>query len=399
MCKPVVSLTTFSPAMRGLIKLIRLKKDLEYKGEKPFVLFLGNGASISSGVPPWGQIIDEIVEGFMPSQVMTHEEKLQQLWNILDNYLNESNRALELEKYVLGKHPSRGYACLAQLVKNGFFDSIFSTNFDPYLEDSLMDAGLRTDGFTKLIVGVFKEEEILKGLMYPRPKIKIVKLHGDLGLRHIAVTREQTFQFHEEIEDALKTYFTQHDVIIFGHSMRDNDLTRCIERKGGLIWYVNPSKPKPDDFIAQAMATRRCAENTIDGDEARFDNFFCALASEVGLPLPPLQKAHYMVENEYLQRRVTIPYLTQEGMQRKVDCYIKETSPSTTIDFGDYVKLKVTTEFGHCPRCPDAEQTPINYSFEVGWSDKFTGYDPIACKRGHLFLVGKNMKWMLDRIQ
>lgn len=375
--------------MRRLIELIRLRKK---KGER-YILLLGNGASISSGVPPWEKIIEEIIRMFGSGSTATREE----LYNILDR-CTALDRVLILEEHIAGKRPSRGYGCLAQLIKNNYFFLIFTTNFDPYLEDSLMDIGLRPGhDFIKLIVSVRKEEQILEALTYEKPKTKILKLHGDLLSRHIAITREETFQFHEEIEKVLKTYFTQNDVIIFGHGMRDIDLNRCIRKKGRSIWYINKSRPKPEDWITQAMVVRRSANNIISNDEANFDNFFCILANAFGLPIPPLLDAHFMLKEQYSPRRVTIPYSPLEGIQRQVDCCIKEVSPSTTPDFGDYVKLKVHLECERCPRCTENEKTPIDYSFEVGWSDKFTGSKEITCNKGHKFLVSKRLTWMIDR--
>jgi hypothetical protein len=382
--------------MRKLIDLIKLHKE---RGEQ-YVLLLGNGASICSGVPPWKTIIEDIVRKYGSKSAVTNkmEEMKKRFYDIVES-LSKEDLSIILEEYIAGKRPSKGYYCLAQLIKNGYFLLIFTTNFDPYLEDSLIDIGLRPDrDFIKLIVGVHKEGEILQALTYRKPKIKIVKLHGDLALRNIAVKREETYQFHEKIEGVLKRYFSENDLIIFGHSMYDIDLTRCILKEGRSIWYVNLNRPKSDDWIMHAMVARGSSNNIIYGTEADFNNFFCILAREFDLPIPPVSDAHFMLKEEYLPRRITIPYSSLGTVQQQIGCNIKEASPSTTQDFKDYVKLKVCVELEYCPECTEKEKRPIDYSFEVGWSDKFIGFNEITCHKGHKFLVAKRLNWMIRAI-
>jgi hypothetical protein len=103
-----------------------------------------------------------------------------------------------------------------------------------------------------------------------------------LGARNFAFTPEEIFQFSEKVESVLTDYLSR-DVIISGHGMRDDDINRCLREKGGSLWYVNPSALTASDFIWRAMRVRK--GTAIEGEDAYFDNFFCALRDElVGAP-------------------------------------------------------------------------------------------------------------------
>lgn len=131
-----------------------------------------------------------------------------------------------------------------------------------------------------MINGEDTDKQIVNTLGYKKPRVKIVKLHGDLNARIFAFTPEEIFEFSDKIKAVLERYLSQ-DIIIVGHSMRDNDINQCIHREGGSIWYVNPDKPKINEPIGQMMRVRRSESNVISGDNGYFDRFFKALHNEL----------------------------------------------------------------------------------------------------------------------
>jgi hypothetical protein len=269
-----------SRAIKVLANLMRVRKE---NAESPYVLILGAGASLTSGASSFGKVIESVVSDYSVKDLsaMSWDDKVAEFYDILDGF-SESERYATIKKHIEGQRPSDGYHALAQLAKEGYFDVIFSTNYDTFVEDAFADAGLRARDFTVLINGQDTEEGIIKALSYPQPRIKLVKLHGDLGARIFAFTPEEIFQFGEEIEQVLTDYLSR-DVIINGHGMRDDDINRCLREKGGSLWYVNPSAPTASDFIWRAMRVRK--GTTIEGEDGYFDGFFCALRDElVGAP-------------------------------------------------------------------------------------------------------------------
>jgi hypothetical protein len=274
-----------SRAIKVLANLMRARKE---NAESPYVLILGAGASLTSGASSFGKVIESVVDGYSvkDSSAMSWDDKITEFYDILDGF-SESERYAIIKRHIEGQRPSAGYHALAQLAKEGYFDIIFSTNYDTFVEDAFADAGLRAKDFTVLINGQDTEEGIVKALSYSRPRIKLVKLHGDLGARVFAFTPEEIFQFSEKIESVLTDYLSR-DVIINGHGMRDDDINRCLGAKGGSLWYVNPSAPTASDFIGRAMRVRK--GTTIEGKDGYFDDFFCALRDEL-VGTPPAETA------------------------------------------------------------------------------------------------------------
>jgi hypothetical protein len=256
--------------------------------EPPYVLILGAGASLASGASSFGKVIESVVDdyGGKDPSAMSWDDKVAEFYEILDGF-SESERYAIIKKHIEGQRPSAGYHALAQLAREGYFDVVFSTNYDTFVEDAFADAGLRSRDFTVLINGQDTEEGIIKALSYRQPRIKLVKLHGDLGARIFAFTPEEIFQFSEKIESVLTDYLSQ-DVVISGHGMRDDDINRCLRAKGGSLWYVNPSAPTASDFIGRATRVRK--GTTIEGEDGYFDHFFCTLRDTL-VGAPPAEAA------------------------------------------------------------------------------------------------------------
>jgi tetratricopeptide (TPR) repeat protein len=268
--------------LHSLATLIRRRRELR---EAPYVLVLGAGASLASGASATAKLIDSVVleqKGLQPGTA-SWEEKLAAFYAALES-LGSEERYLVLRQHLSGAAPSSGYAHLAALAKAGYFDLILSTNFDLFLETALMDAGLRTSDFFVLINGQDGEDQIVRALRFPAPRIKIFKLHGDLNARAFAFTPSEVFQFTDRIQNAL-TQILSGDIVVVGHSLRDVDLNRCIRSDSGALWYANPSAPSPADFVGQAIVARGTADHVISGELARFDEFFAWLRLELFLPV------------------------------------------------------------------------------------------------------------------
>jgi hypothetical protein len=274
-----------SRATKVLANLMRVRKE---NRESPYVLILGAGASLTSGASSLGKVIKSVVDRYSDKDpsTMSSDDKVIEFYDLLDAF-SETERYIIIKEHIEGQRPSVGYHALAQLAKAGYFDAIFSTNYDTFVEDAFADAGLRSRDFTVLINGQDTEEGIIKALSYPQPRIKLVKLHGDLDARLFAFTPGEIFEFSEKMESVLTDYLSR-DVMICGHGMRDDDINRCLRAKGGSLWYVNPSAPTASDFIGRAMQVRK--GTAIEGEDGYFDNFFCALRDEL-VGAPPAEAA------------------------------------------------------------------------------------------------------------
>src|SRR6267154_26075 len=105
--------------------LAQFLKDKKNTGDK-FVLMLGAGASLSSGVKPTAALMEEILKTFGRGlDKGTISERFDELWH--QSSENDRKRFLEPQ---LNCSPSRGYECLADIIRMGFIDLIVTFNFD-----------------------------------------------------------------------------------------------------------------------------------------------------------------------------------------------------------------------------------------------------------------------------
>jgi S1-C subfamily serine protease len=237
-------------------------------GSHPYVLVLGAGASVSSGTNLNRTVVERVVGTFD--------------LNAFDEYLAQSSsdeRFAVLRELVEGAVPSRGYRCLADLIRAGYFDVILSTNFDPLLEDAVTQQQMRRRDYVFLVHGVMNPEFIADQLDNPVPRVKILKLHGDLFYYKFYYTGEEIDKFPPPIRRVLATYLNDRDILVVGHSMRDRDINRCLKAKGDSIWHVGPNPPEGE--IAQYMKLRKSETHFFAGDDGNFDRFFVRLHAEL----------------------------------------------------------------------------------------------------------------------
>jgi hypothetical protein len=249
-----------------LAELMRSRRE---SGEPPYILILGSGTSVTLGSSSMKHVVKAVASS----------DDLEKFYGTLDG-LSSLERYVILKKHFAEAGFSPGYRRLAELVTKGFFDAIFTTNLDPFLENSLADNKLEATDLEVLVCGEQSSAETMDILESAQPRIKIVKLHGDVHSRSFAFTPSEISLLSSKGERVLRRYLSR-DLIIVGHGPRDYDINRAIEREGGSIWYVNQSPPSMDDPVYQAMKARGTQTNVISGEFGLFDRFFEALHGEL----------------------------------------------------------------------------------------------------------------------
>ena len=251
-------LTLRNPKIKTLARIMCFKK---HHKEPPYVLTLGTTA-------PLVRIVSAVIsdsESTLDLSSLSKDER----YNLLKGYLGKEK-------------PPEGYQHLAELVKEAYFNLIFSTNFDSFLEDSLLRVvGLRSELIVLINRSRHDKDQIKKALTHTSPRVKLVKIRGDLQDRFFALTRGEILEFCEEIKDILIHHLSE-DVIVLAHNPDDDDINHCLySRKGGDIWYITPIEPSENSSPGRMLrATQRC--RFICGRDGQFDNFFKALKELVG---------------------------------------------------------------------------------------------------------------------
>ena len=133
---------------------------------------------------------------------------------------------------------------------------------------------MRRRDYVSLVHGVMEPDLIARLIDSPVPRVKILKLHGDLFYRKFYYTGHEISTFPPPLARCLGMLLNR-DILVVGHQMTDADINRCLEPKGGALWHVNPSPPSKG--FAGLMKARTSGGNFVSGSDGEFDAFFTRL--------------------------------------------------------------------------------------------------------------------------
>jgi SIR2-like domain len=256
-----------NPKVRNLANLMRLKKR---SGEK-YVLMLGAGASMSSGVKRTPDIMEELLTQFgqdIPGSGRV-EDRFDQLWK-----RTSSATRREFLKPYLDHSPSAGYGKLAALIDAGYFEIALTFNFDDLVETALKQRGF-TD-YRRIVRGETIDDEMQTLIDAPVPRFKVVKLHGSLtSSDHFLFDANEMNEYPKPIAD-LVTRTTARNLIVCGYGFADLCVLRAFSTRGESVVCVNPSGVPRG--LRGFLKDRQSDDLAID---AKFDDFFDELHREL----------------------------------------------------------------------------------------------------------------------
>lgn len=252
--------------VENLASLMKAKKE---RGEK-FVVMLGAGASITSGVKPTAVMMQELLEKYGRGLAgTTLEDRFDELWK----QTSKTDRGTLLEPY-LDLQPAPGYEKLARLIRAGYFDVLVTFNFDDLLEKALK--GAEFVDYKVIIRGETIEQEMQKLVDAKEPRFKLVKLHGSLrSSDHFLFDSEEMSKYPDPVK-AVVNRITEHDIIVCGYAFADQCVRGAFAEQGDLVVSVDPAGPPRGLKIF--LKNRRSENWSI---RAGFDDFFGELNHEL----------------------------------------------------------------------------------------------------------------------
>jgi hypothetical protein len=248
-----------SPAIHQLANLIHVRREAD---DRPYILLLGSSLSLTTKV----------------RQAVCGSDDWEAFWTAMEQLSAAERRALLAGPFDSLNLPA-GYRYLAQLVQAGYFDLVLTLNVNDALDESLRILSARE--YHIFTHGQVPGTEIAAVLGRAHPRIKVVKLRGDINTYKLPLTTEGQFEFPKELEKAVETFLSQ-DTILVGDIPYDTDIQRCIRQGEGALWIIMPEEPRPGSFLYNAKKARPKGE-IITGPEAEFVPFFSALARELGV--------------------------------------------------------------------------------------------------------------------
>jgi mannose-6-phosphate isomerase-like protein (cupin superfamily)/NAD-dependent SIR2 family protein deacetylase len=248
-------------------RLCRMLSDAR-AGNRHRTLILGAGASRDANVPDFEGLCERLIDEYELPRTSTDAVSTVQEYFALPG----RPRDLALGRVIGRVEPTIGYLHLAQLLEKGAFDLVLTTNWDPLLEMALVQAAPEYR-CQVLIRRQVSDDIIIRYLKTPPAPTLLVKLHGDLSAQmHLALTPEEISALSGELEHKLCDRM-RHEVVIVGHSLRDEDVRRLLmdrDRTDSSVTLVNPFRPTQDAILSAGLEHA----HIVDGELGKFDNFF-----------------------------------------------------------------------------------------------------------------------------
>ncbi len=264
-------------------------------------LFLGAGASRSSGIPTAGELVEQwrkelhqrdqrrgdtrSYEDWVGADEQHYEQWLTDRSG--DHNLNDRRYAYLFEKLehtparrqsVIAElcekaRPQAGYYSLAHLIDAATFNVVVTTNFDDLIADACFDLGT-----SRPQVSSHSETALLVRLTDPRPKI--VKLHGDFLFEDLQNTDEETQHLRAGMEVKFQAVLQEFGLVVVGYGGNDESIMQNLPRAQGrgLFWCIRKGS-SPNRNVQEVLEkTRDAFLVEIDG----FDEFMVELFRACG---------------------------------------------------------------------------------------------------------------------
>lgn len=264
-------------SMRKIGTLVNLVAAMP-KEDPRYALFLGAGASISSGIPAAGRLTELwlrrvfvdttgrttwnlqddsdlkawVRDGFpawrkeWESQFGLHPSPYSVLFSYA--FPDPDNRQGFIERIASGCEPGPGYIYLAALTLAGHFHTFLTTNYDDLIHDALFRYG----GLKPKVCAFDSQVKSIR-LQSPRPKI--IKLHGDFLYNNIRSVGPEVARLDHNMEEKLDQTCEGYGLIVIGYSGQDQSvmapLRSLLHRRDrlthGLHWCVFRSEKEAQE--------------------------------------------------------------------------------------------------------------------------------------------------------
>lgn len=281
---------------------------------REFSLFLGAGASRSSGVPLASELIAEWrrtafeeqaggagdFEAWCKLQTGWYEKPTEysDLFELL--YPDERARQKFIEPKIEAAFPAWGYLYLANIIRAGHFNLVFTTNFDDLVNEALT----RFIGYNAVVCAADSE---VGSINASTARAKIIKLHGDYLFKKLKNTVDELARLTANMERKFAEFARQCGMVVLGYAGADQSIMELLDAllkdaetfPRGIYWGVHDPDRKPPEALARLLAAHpkrlflfRCED---------FDAFMALLHDKLGLPAPltiaePLKSARASVD-------------------------------------------------------------------------------------------------------
>lgn len=267
-------------------------------------IFLGAGASISSGIPTGQDLIWYFKRKIYCTEKNVSEERFRDLnlestrtlfQNYFDDqhnypargskeeysfyfekcYNSKESRKSFIDSIVAHRGPSDGYLCLGNLILDSRIDNVWTTNFDRLVETAVsqLDPTFVVNNYSSA-----NGESISISNHYP----SIYKLHGDFRYDYMQNTSEELKALENKIYEIFLSKLMNKGLLVLGYSGADNSIMSFFENNvdkehflnKGLFWTIMKGS-KPSSRVLDLLAKlRQNGKDALLIEIDGFDDFF-----------------------------------------------------------------------------------------------------------------------------
>lgn len=270
---PATSLNPKYATLNTLLNTISNPSD----GGKQYRIFLGAGASVSSGIKSARDMVAEWRTLFDAS-ASSGEKAKDQSWYETDleysslfthHYPLPAERRDYIEHCLENAKPSFGYLYLADLLEKGFFNTVVTTNFD----DLLLEACYTFTQKVRPIVAWNDTDIPQIRLASKRPKI--IKIHGDYRFDSLKNTSREVNDVAQGTHSAIERLANESGLIVVGYGGCDRSvmisISKLLENPSafpyGVYWCLR-SHSKPPERLKDHFDDERLQFVRVEGFDA-----------------------------------------------------------------------------------------------------------------------------------
>jgi len=348
----------------SILELDAFVRSIRVNRSTPHMLFLGAGASISSGIPSaemciweWKRDIfltknpgleDQFVELSLPSvrnriQRWLDAQGVYPKLGAIEEYgfyieycfpISEDRRSY-FEKKVKSAKPSIGYKLICLMAESQIIQSVWTTNFD-----DLVAREARNYELVPIEIGIESKNRLSR--QPRREELLCISLHGDYRYDKLKNTPSELQQQDGKLRNALVEHAQDMPLIVCGYSGRDASIMRAFkevyskEGAGSLYWCGYAEKEIPESVKELIEIARANGRSVYYVPTFAFDDLFkrlslhCLEGDKIEIALgfisEIVDQTQLEVANFYLNELQTVGVIKSNAFE--VDC------PSEVLEFG-----------------------------------------------------------------
>jgi len=233
-----------------------------YSGKGVYALLLGSGLSHAAEIPTGWEITLDLIRRMAaiervdcePDPALWYAEKVgkepdysfllenlaltqAERTNALCSYFEATTEEREASK----KMPTSAHKTIAQLVAQGYFRVIVTTNFD-----RLMEQALEAEGISPTVIST---PDMARGAIpLTHARCTLIKVHGDYRDTRLRNTSKELSAYEPEMDKLLDRVFDEYGVIVCGWSATWDTalrtaLLRSPNRRYSMTWAARGKSP------------------------------------------------------------------------------------------------------------------------------------------------------------